>query len=101
RSRTHLNIQSPNSSSAPFLNAAPGPAPAACARSTTCGCGQAARLVRALDRLIEDDRYPLSPRVTELREIRALLKPYPERPLAAPPQPYLEPPSKGRYSRRR
>ena len=41
---------------------------------------QAERLVAALDRLIEGDRYPLSPRVTALREIRALLKPYPERP---------------------
>ena len=62
---------------------------------------QAVRLVAALDSLIEGDRYPLSPRVTALREIRALLKLYPERPPLSPPSRPLEPPSKGRYSRRR
>jgi len=31
-------------------------------------------LVTELDRIIENDRYPLSPRITALREIRALLK---------------------------
>ena len=35
-----------------------------------------------------------------LREIRALLQPYPERPPATPPK-YYEPPSRGRYRRRR
>jgi len=35
---------------------------------------QAARLVAALDSIIEYDRYPLSPRITALREIRARLK---------------------------
>jgi len=33
----------------------------------------------ALDRIIENDRYPLSPRIRTLREIRAKLKPYPAR----------------------
>jgi hypothetical protein len=47
-------------------------------------------LLAALDRLIENDRYPLSARIRELREIRALLKPYPERL-----------PSRGRYKSRR
>jgi hypothetical protein len=58
-------------------------------------------LVRELDRVIEDDRYPLSPRITALREIRAMLKPYPERPPTAAPQRQYEPPTKGRYRRRR
>jgi hypothetical protein len=39
-------------------------------------------------------------RVKALREIRALLKPYPEPPPAAAPRQY-EPPSQGRYKRRR
>jgi len=51
---------------------------------------QAELLLAALDRLIENDRYPLSARIRKLREIRALLKPYPERP-----------PSRGRYKSRR
>ena len=51
---------------------------------------QAELLLAALDRLIENGRYPLSHRVAALREIRALLKPYPERP-----------PSRGRYKNRR
>ena len=57
-------------------------------------------LLTALDRLIDNDRYPLSPRVKALREIRALLKRYPERsPMPPPPKAY-EPPSRGRYKRR-
>ena len=39
-------------------------------------------LVAELDRIIEYDRYPLSPRITALREIRAMLKPYPAQPAA-------------------
>jgi hypothetical protein len=35
-----------------------------------------------------------------LREIRAPLKPYSERPAPTPPQPYLEPPKRGCYHRR-
>jgi hypothetical protein len=62
---------------------------------------QAELLLAALDRLIENDRYPLSPRVKALREIRALLMPYPARPLASPPPRTYEPPSRGRYKRRR
>jgi hypothetical protein len=62
---------------------------------------QAELLLGELDRIIADARYPLSPRIRALREIRALLKPYPERPpLPAPPKPY-EPPSRARYKRRR
>jgi len=63
---------------------------------------QAELLVAALDRIIENDRYPLSPRIRALREIRAMLKPYPARAAAAaPPQKVYEPPTKGRYRRRR
>ena len=62
---------------------------------------QADLLIRALDRVIEDDRYPLSPRIRALREIRALLKPYPERPPPSPPQKSYEPPSRGQYRKRR
>ena len=62
---------------------------------------QAELLVAALDRIIEGDRYPLTPRVKALRSIRALLKPYPERPPLPPSPPPYEPPSRGRYKRRR
>jgi hypothetical protein len=51
-------------------------------------------LVAELDRIIENDRYPFSPRIRTLRENP------PPPPPAAPPKHY-EPPSKGRYSRRR
>ena len=56
---------------------------------------QAELLLAELDHIIDNDRYPLS------RRIRALLKPYPERPPAPPPQKRYEPPSRGRYKRRR
>ena len=62
---------------------------------------QTALLLGELDRIIENDRYPLSPRIQALKAIRALIKPYPVHPLAPPPLPYYEPPSKGRYRRRR
>ena len=62
---------------------------------------QAALLLAELDRIIENDRYPLSRRVRALRAIRAVLRPYPERPPTPPPQKRYEPPSRGRYRRRR
>jgi hypothetical protein len=58
---------------------------------------QAELLLAELDGIIEYDRYPLSPRIQALREIRALVKPYPERPPPSAPQPHLEPPSRGQY----
>jgi hypothetical protein len=61
---------------------------------------QVETLLAELDRLIDGDRYPLSRRIRALREIRALLKPYPERPPPAAPQKANEPPSRGRYKRR-
>jgi hypothetical protein len=61
---------------------------------------QAVALLAELDRIIDGDRYPLSPRIRALKEIRALIKPYPVREPLAPPQKVYEPPSKGRYRRR-
>ena len=62
---------------------------------------QTEALVQGLRKLIDDDRYPLSPRLAALREIPAgTLKPEPERQRPVPPRHY-EPPSKGRFSRRR
>lgn len=40
---------------------------------------QTAALLGALDRIIENDRYPLSPRIRTLKELRAKIKPYPPR----------------------
>jgi len=40
---------------------------------------QAAALISELDRIIDDDRYPLSPRIKMLKAIRAKLKPEPVR----------------------
>jgi hypothetical protein len=62
---------------------------------------QTAALLRELDRIIENDKFPLSPRIQTLKAIRTLIQPDPVRAPAAPPQPPLEPPSKGRYRRRR
>jgi hypothetical protein len=40
---------------------------------------QAAALERELRRIIDDDRYPLSPRIQVLREIRNMIRPEPVR----------------------
>jgi hypothetical protein len=61
---------------------------------------QTEALIRELSKIIDGDRYPLSPRIAALKEILGQLRPEPERePL--PPRRHYEPPSKGRYSRRR
>jgi hypothetical protein len=61
---------------------------------------QTAALLSELDRIIDGDRYPFSPRIRSLKEIRAMIKPHPVRePL--PATKHYEPPSKGRYQRRR
>jgi hypothetical protein len=50
--------------------------------------GEAAALLRLLNRAIEDDRYPLSPRIRVFRNIRAKLPGAPpEPPPARPPTP--------------
>jgi hypothetical protein len=61
---------------------------------------QAEVLTRELRNIIQNDRYPLSPRIVALKEILGQLRPEPKRePL--PPLRNYEPPSRGRYSRRR
>jgi hypothetical protein len=60
---------------------------------------QAELLIAELDRIIENDRYPLSPRIQALREIRALFKPYQGR-KPAPPLKHYEPPRVGARRRR-
>jgi hypothetical protein len=61
---------------------------------------QTEALIRELRNIIPNDRYPLSPRIVALKEILAQLRPEPEHePL--PPRRRYEPPSKGRYQRRR
>jgi len=61
---------------------------------------QAAVLIRELHSIIQNDRYPLSPRIVALKEILGQLRPEPIRePL--PPRLHFAPPSKGRYSRQR
>lgn len=56
-------------------------------------------LIRELRNIIQNDRYPLSPRIVVLREILKWLRPEPELD-PPPPSRHYEPPSKGRYSRR-
>jgi hypothetical protein len=52
-----------------------------------------------LHHIIENDRYPLSPRILTLKAILAKIRPEPVRkPL--PPLQHYEPPSRGRYRRR-
>jgi hypothetical protein len=60
---------------------------------------QAAALETELRHIIDDDRYPLSPRIRTLREILHRLRPEPIRePL--PPIRHYEPPRAARYRRR-
>jgi hypothetical protein len=61
---------------------------------------QTATLLGELDRIIENDRFPLSPRIRGLKEIRAKLRPEPAR----EPLPVLkryEPPRTTAVRRRR
>jgi hypothetical protein len=61
---------------------------------------QTEALIRELTQIIDNDRSPLSPRIVVLKEILGMLRPEPTRePL--PPRRHYEPPSKGRYARRR
>jgi hypothetical protein len=63
--------------------------------------GEAEALIQELSGTINYARYPLSPRIQTLREILSKLRPEPARPAAAPAPRVYEPPSKGRYRRRR
>ena len=57
-------------------------------------------LVALLKRTIDADRYPLSPRIGQLRGILAKLQPPKPAPAPLPPLKRYEPPSRGRYRRR-
>jgi len=60
---------------------------------------QTTALLAELDRIIDGDRYPFSPRIVALKEIRAKLRPEPARQPLPDPKRY-EPPKRGRYRRR-
>jgi hypothetical protein len=61
---------------------------------------QAAALIREIDGITQDDRYPLSPRICTLRDILGKLRPMAERqPLPLPT--YYEPPKAVMRKRRR
>jgi hypothetical protein len=62
---------------------------------------QTEALIGELSLIIEYDRYRLSPHIRALKEILGMLRPEPARPAPLPPRRHYEPPSKGRYSRRR
>jgi hypothetical protein len=55
--------------------------------------------VAALDRIIVDDRYPLSPRIQMLRAIKAKIRPERAREPVPPPKTYAPP--RATASRRR
>ena len=57
---------------------------------------QTAALLSELDRIIDGDRYPLSPRIRTLKKIRAMIRPEPEREPLAPLKVYAPPRPKGR-----
>jgi hypothetical protein len=57
---------------------------------------QTATLLDELGRIIENDRFPLSPRIQTLKEIRALIRPEPAREPSPPPRQYAPPRAKGR-----
>ena len=57
-------------------------------------------LAALLRRTIDADRYPLSPRISTLRDILAKLQPPKPAPAPLPPLKRYEPPSRGRYRRR-
>ena len=61
---------------------------------------ETAALAEELHNIIENDRYPLSPRILTLKAILAKIWPEPAR-KALPPLQRFEPPSKGRYRQRR
>jgi hypothetical protein len=62
---------------------------------------EAEALAQELSGTINYARYPLSPRIQTLRAILSKLDPQPALPAASPEPRVYEPPSKGRYRRRR
>ena len=62
---------------------------------------ETAALLAELDRIIRDDRYPLSSRIRTLKAIRAKIKPEPVRErLPPPPKQYAPPRATARQRRR-
>ena len=61
---------------------------------------QTTTLLRELDRIIDGDRYPFSPRMRTLKEIRAIMRPEPAREERSAAVCY-EPPRAGRRRRDR
>jgi len=61
---------------------------------------ETAALIRLLRNAIDDDRYPLSPRVQTLRAILGKLRPEPARRAASREPRVYAPSSKGHYRRR-
>lgn len=57
-------------------------------------------LARLLSRTIDDDRYPLSPRIQTLKALLAKVRPEPVRQPLPPPKVHAPPRAKGRYRRR-
>jgi hypothetical protein len=53
-------------------------------------------LAKLLSRTIDDDRYPLSPRIQRLKGILAKIRPEPVREPLPPPRLYAPPRAKGR-----
>jgi hypothetical protein len=60
---------------------------------------QTATLLAELDRIIDSDRFPLSPRIRTLKEMRAKIRPEPVREPLPPPRQYA--PSQAKSRRRR
>jgi hypothetical protein len=58
---------------------------------------QAEALTLELHSIIQNDRYPFSPRIVTLKEILGQLRPEPAREPLPPPRRHYEPPSKGRW----
>jgi hypothetical protein len=59
---------------------------------------QTEALIRELSQIIQNDRYPFSPRIRALKDILGQLRPEPDRPAPLPPRRHYEPPSRGRYA---
>jgi hypothetical protein len=62
---------------------------------------QTEALIRELHNIIQNDRYPFSPRIMALKEILRQLRPEPEREPLPPPPKIHAPPTKGRWRPRR
>jgi hypothetical protein len=60
---------------------------------------QTAALERELSNIVQNDRYPLSPRIRTLQAILNKFRPE-RKPEPLPPQKQYEPPRAGRYRRR-